>query len=724
MIFLQLEVFSQQPQPPESALSEQEIIQKYADKMTATAASPQPNAFMPPAPEQDCLSAIPLCDSAYTQTNAYSGAGNIPNEIDPTASCLLSGEKNDVWYTFTVQAGGVLDFSITPLNVNDDYDWALFNLTGYVCSDIFSNPFLEVRCNYAPNLGCGGVTGANNDTTGTCGGQNEPVVQVLTGETYVINVSNFSTTQFGYTIDFSQSTAVIYDDIPPQPTVTGMNCTDSVFTVSYPTELIDCSTISPDGSDFFVSDLSGNIHPVISAAGAGCSASQPYTSQLIITLNMAAVTFPGFYLLVQNGADGNTFSDKCGNFAGSLGSTDTVAYVNVLNNISLDIGPDTSLCAAYPKPLLNALNPGATYSWTYNQSPVANTQMLQASFPGTYTVTVAYGLGCTSTDSMQLNLLPSFTFSLGNDTSVCQGNPLPVLHTGISNASSYSWYLNQALLAGNTADSLSPTQGGLYVAVVDSGNGSCPGVDTIMVNIAIPPVFNLGNDLVFCEGDSMLVKPTPATAISYQWSFNTTLLGQADSIFVTQQGIYYLDASSAFTCTSRDSVRVTLDRIAGPVNVKCPQNTGSLNVYNWDATPNAIGYLVSNDGVTGWTPPSSGPAGLSHETALSVQVLFVQALSGGSCPPGPVSESKPCDVIIPNILTPNNDGRNDYFFIKNLDQHPGTSLKVFNRWGLNVYESSDYKNNWDGGDATDGIYFYEINVPGNAARTGIVTLLK
>lgn len=78
---------------------------------------------------QDCPCAIPICQNIYTEVNAYSGQGNLFPEINKTISCLGQGEKNDVWYTFTVQSSGSLAFSITPNVLADDYDWAVYNLT-------------------------------------------------------------------------------------------------------------------------------------------------------------------------------------------------------------------------------------------------------------------------------------------------------------------------------------------------------------------------------------------------------------------------------------------------------------------------------------------------------------------------------------------------------------------------------------------------------------------
>ena len=65
-----------------------------------------------------------------------------------------------------------------------------------------------------------------------------------------------------------------------------------------------------------------------------------------------------------------------------------------------------------------------------------------------------------------------------------------------------------------------------------------------------------------------------------------------------------------------------------------------------------------------------------------------------------------CDTKIPNVMTPNGDGKNDNFHIFGVEGYRGSSLKVFDRWGNLVFEDDDYKNNWDAKDNADGTYFY------------------
>jgi gliding motility-associated-like protein len=70
-----------------------------------------------------------------------------------------------------------------------------------------------------------------------------------------------------------------------------------------------------------------------------------------------------------------------------------------------------------------------------------------------------------------------------------------------------------------------------------------------------------------------------------------------------------------------------------------------------------------------------------------------------------------CPLVVPNVLTTNNDGTNDTLFIQNWEDYDRVSLTVFNRWGNVVYSNDDYKNNWTGIDVSgakleEGVYFY------------------
>ncbi|WP_224997248.1 gliding motility-associated C-terminal domain-containing protein [Cesiribacter sp. SM1] len=71
------------------------------------------------------------------------------------------------------------------------------------------------------------------------------------------------------------------------------------------------------------------------------------------------------------------------------------------------------------------------------------------------------------------------------------------------------------------------------------------------------------------------------------------------------------------------------------------------------------------------------------------------------------------NIFVPNIITPNGDGKNEVFYIRN--KAPRSHLIITNRWGKVVYENKDYQNDWDGGSLVEGIYFYSIKMPNNEA---------
>ena len=70
----------------------------------------------------------------------------------------------------------------------------------------------------------------------------------------------------------------------------------------------------------------------------------------------------------------------------------------------------------------------------------------------------------------------------------------------------------------------------------------------------------------------------------------------------------------------------------------------------------------------------------------------------------------PAEVSTPNIITPNNDQVNDLLSFKYLDFYPANHLKVLNRWGNVVFEQEGYANTWNGGDLSDGVYFFVLTL--------------
>jgi len=232
---------------------------------------------------QDCLGAIPVCQDTYFQPVVYGGTGAYPNEINAGQTCprsCMDGETNSIWYVISVKTGGLLRIAISPVVIDDDYDWAVYNLNDYECSDIYSNAvFMQESCNAAGGAGYHGTTGISSPSGGTnnCNGGGptnkwNADLPVEAGDTYVLCVSNWTpSSSAGYTLDFSASTADIFDDIPAVITAidTVKGCSGSASINFDFNENILCSSVQ--ASDFTVTGPDG-LHYVDNVVGAGCLA--------------------------------------------------------------------------------------------------------------------------------------------------------------------------------------------------------------------------------------------------------------------------------------------------------------------------------------------------------------------------------------------------------------------------------------------------------------------
>jgi gliding motility-associated-like protein len=76
---------------------------------------------------------------------------------------------------------------------------------------------------------------------------------------------------------------------------------------------------------------------------------------------------------------------------------------------------------------------------------------------------------------------------------------------------------------------------------------------------------------------------------------------------------------------------------------------------------------------------------------------------------------------IPNVFTPNGDGVNEVFYIRNLPT--AAQIVITNRWGKEVFKSTDYQNDWTGGNTADGIYYYRLLL-GSEAYSGWVEIVR
>jgi gliding motility-associated-like protein len=87
-------------------------------------------------------------------------------------------------------------------------------------------------------------------------------------------------------------------------------------------------------------------------------------------------------------------------------------------------------------------------------------------------------------------------------------------------------------------------------------------------------------------------------------------------------------------------------------------------------------------------------------------------------------DSRSCDFIVPNVITPNNDSKNDTFEINGLEKYPNSTLVVFNRNGQKVFESTSYKNDWNAEGLPEGTYFMVLHRNDGEQFEGSVAVIR
>jgi hypothetical protein len=358
---------------------------------------------------QDCLGAIPICQNVYVEDNSYQGSGNYPNEIyNPTGDCTLDcpgscldGEQNSVWYIISVLHDGDLRFTIDPAG-NDDYDWAVYDVTELGCPDIYANySQMQKSCNAygQPPDGETGISTGNGGTSDCshCGSSGSKLwnmdLPVTKGRTYVLVVENWSGSNQGYILDFSGSSATIIDNKPPAlDTVftVGITCGEMEITVRF-SERVMCESVDP--SDFMLTGPGGP-YDVVDVQGENCMLGGETEMRFSLILDRP-ISSNGEYSLQL--VPGNDVYDGCNNMATAdtidfnldLGAPVVIDTGIVITgaNFGENNGQITGLIVSGNEPL--------AYFWTDENHDTVGTDLeLHNVYPGNYYLKVTDANNC------------------------------------------------------------------------------------------------------------------------------------------------------------------------------------------------------------------------------------------------------------------------------------------------------------------------------------------
>ncbi|HMT28529.1 MAG TPA: hypothetical protein PKD91_04545 [Bacteroidia bacterium] len=304
------------------------------------------------------------------------------------------------------------------------------------------------------------------------------------------------------------------------------------------------------------------------------------------------------YTITQSGTYQVNVSNVC------VSGTDSIqVVVNPLPVVNL--GNDTTLCAGQTL-LLDATQTNATYTWQ-DGSTNGTYSVTQA---GTYFVNVTIN-GCSTVDSINVNLIALPTVDLGNDTSLCQGDVL-TLDVTIPNGT-YLWSNNV------TSPIFTIVQTGTYFVNVSNSCGVA--TDTITVNVYPYPVVYLGNDTTLCTGQTLILDATVVNG-SYLWFDNST-----NATYTVTQSGYYLVHVTVNGCTADDSIEVVYNAVPvvnlGNDTTLCQGQSVVLNAtssnatYLWNNNTTAPTLTVTQSGTYSVAVTSNGCTGVD-----TVSVLF------------------------------------------------------------------------------------------------------
>lgn len=263
----------------------------------------------------------------------------------------------------------------------------------------------------------------------------------------------------------------------------------------------------------------------------------------------------------------------------------------------------------------------------------------------------------------------------------------------------------------NNSGAISQSQ----ISVKPTSPSGCSGTYTLVTTIKVTPgIQDLSIDsypLNVCQGDSVnaLVANIPMGGngvFSYQWQYsndnssysnvpsNSAIARRLTAPPQTTLKWYRVIANSAACSATSTPVKIQVKN--KPVITLTHNGLNSVSIGNtyFVKATGAVSYLWSPSAFvldpisanaflrptadTRFIVKGTDAEGCSDTASISIRVLYLS-------------------LIYPNnILTPNNDGFNDTWKIKNLEFYPENQIQLFNSNGILIKEFSNYQGNWDG----------------------------
>jgi gliding motility-associated-like protein len=235
------------------------------------------------------------------------------------------------------------------------------------------------------------------------------------------------------------------------------------------------------------------------------------------------------------------------------------------------------------------------------------------------------------------------------------------------------------------------------------------------------------SNFTICKGQAITF--TAGGAIDYQFYVNDSALTTMDttSTFTTTTLSNHDEVKVVGTngCSSDTSDFIIIDVMPLPTVIAGPDTTIDLGqkvqLYSYTTSSSSLVYL--------WTPDSSlnftnipNPVYAGSDTII-FHLTVTDASGCTATATDTIRVRIPDNIQLPNVITPNGDGKNDLWILNPKINLIGSHLVIFNRWGEVVYETYNYNNDWGGTykstgtKVPDGTYYYVLTVPAQNNHT-------
>lgn len=379
---------------------------------------------------------------------------------------------------------------------------------------------------------------------------------------------------------------------------------------------------------------------------------------------------------------------------------------------TINLGNNVTICEESPI-TLNAFFEEGEYFWSTGQT----VSSITVNTAGQYFVTVTNRCGET-TDSIEIAVLPTLSFELGNDTSICPGDTVAIDPGDLG--SSYLWS------TGSTAQSIVATTTGVYSLMAFYPNTNCAQpTDSVAVTVLETPSVSTSPDTVICDGDIILIEAFGDFITDYSWSNGSN----SSSFTVGIEGMYYVTVSNMCASDS-DSVFVAVN----PIPYVFIGNDTAI----FDDESIQLSVINNSDWQYAWTPgyglsdttifnPVASP---QTTTTYRVEVTDSLGCRDQATITISVSERPLPTLTFYNTFTPNGDGVNDFWVIENGEDYELSVLEIYNRNGHKIFSAKNYQNDWAGtynGKPVPAHTYFYIFYPGEGETEvykGTITIIR